>query len=268
MRQVNGWGFKRIVSGNDHNSYFHELFLRDYPQLCLKMKRIRKGEKPEETQGVEVEQETGGEMVEEVIDGKEGGSNEAKDGDKSDGSVLGKKTKLLKDNPLGDSKVEGDQSATSAQTLASLGIIPGTTGLATAAPGYNALAGLQTQMQNGTGTTSILHQQQDTKSLSNLNPMSTLQNGAVNNPGQGVGAVSQGALDSSALLKLQQALQLGGASSILQQQPQQPPAPSAQGFNLSNLNFLQGSMGGTLAAQLQAATQAPQRTGEQNDKNN
>ena len=28
MRQVNGWGFKRIVSGNDHNSYYHELFLR------------------------------------------------------------------------------------------------------------------------------------------------------------------------------------------------------------------------------------------------
>jgi hypothetical protein len=45
MRQVNGWGFKRIVSGNDHNSYYHELFLRDYPQLCLKMKRIRKGDK-------------------------------------------------------------------------------------------------------------------------------------------------------------------------------------------------------------------------------
>jgi hypothetical protein len=44
MRQVNGWGFKRIVSGNDHNSYYHEMFVREFPQLCLKMKRIRKGE--------------------------------------------------------------------------------------------------------------------------------------------------------------------------------------------------------------------------------
>ena len=44
MRQVNGWGFKRIVSGNDHNSYYHELFVREYPQLCLKMKRIKKHE--------------------------------------------------------------------------------------------------------------------------------------------------------------------------------------------------------------------------------
>lgn len=44
MRQVNGWGFKRIVSGNDHNSYYHELFVRELPQLCLKMKRIKKGE--------------------------------------------------------------------------------------------------------------------------------------------------------------------------------------------------------------------------------
>jgi hypothetical protein len=42
MRQVNGWGFKRIVSGNDHNSYYHEYFVRENPQMCLKMKRIKK----------------------------------------------------------------------------------------------------------------------------------------------------------------------------------------------------------------------------------
>ena len=42
MRQVNGWGFKRILSGNDHNSYYHSMFVRDFPQLSLKMKRFKK----------------------------------------------------------------------------------------------------------------------------------------------------------------------------------------------------------------------------------
>jgi hypothetical protein len=42
MRQVNGWGFKRVVTGSDHNSYYHEYFVRDNPQLCLQMKRIKK----------------------------------------------------------------------------------------------------------------------------------------------------------------------------------------------------------------------------------
>jgi len=39
-RQVNGWGFRRITQGPDHNSYFHEYFLRDQPEMCHKMKRI------------------------------------------------------------------------------------------------------------------------------------------------------------------------------------------------------------------------------------
>jgi len=39
IRQVNGWGFKRILSGVDQNAYFHELFTRDNPRLCLTMKR-------------------------------------------------------------------------------------------------------------------------------------------------------------------------------------------------------------------------------------
>lgn len=39
MRQVNGWGFKRMTQGPDHNSYYHELFLRGLGHLCHKMRR-------------------------------------------------------------------------------------------------------------------------------------------------------------------------------------------------------------------------------------
>ncbi|CAJ1970473.1 unnamed protein product [Cylindrotheca closterium] len=43
-RQVYGWGFHRILSGPDFNSFYHELFLRDSPDLSLKMKRPSKKE--------------------------------------------------------------------------------------------------------------------------------------------------------------------------------------------------------------------------------
>ena len=48
MRQVNGWGFKRMAQGPDHNSYYHEKFLRGMPQEVLKMRRPVKA-KPGET---------------------------------------------------------------------------------------------------------------------------------------------------------------------------------------------------------------------------
>lgn len=37
---VNGWGFKRISHGSDFNSYYHELFLRGMPHLCVRMRRL------------------------------------------------------------------------------------------------------------------------------------------------------------------------------------------------------------------------------------
>lgn len=39
-RQVNGWGFRRITQGPDHNTYYHEFFLRGLPHLCKKMRRV------------------------------------------------------------------------------------------------------------------------------------------------------------------------------------------------------------------------------------
>ncbi|KAL9182724.1 hypothetical protein ACHAXT_004003 [Thalassiosira profunda] len=46
IRQVNGWGFKRLRrEGADRNSYWHEHFLRGYPNLIDHMSRPKPGEK-------------------------------------------------------------------------------------------------------------------------------------------------------------------------------------------------------------------------------
>ncbi|CAB9521306.1 shock factor protein 4 [Seminavis robusta] len=45
MRQVNGWNFQRITTpGPDFNAYWHELFLRGLPDLCMRMKRPQKND--------------------------------------------------------------------------------------------------------------------------------------------------------------------------------------------------------------------------------
>lgn len=45
MRQVNGWGFKRISKGPDSRSYCHELFLKGLPHVSLNMNRPTTPEK-------------------------------------------------------------------------------------------------------------------------------------------------------------------------------------------------------------------------------
>ena len=45
IRQANGWGFRRLTSGRDRGSYYHELFLRGLPHLCKEMKRPGVAEK-------------------------------------------------------------------------------------------------------------------------------------------------------------------------------------------------------------------------------
>jgi len=46
IRQVNGWGFKRMRrEGADRSSYYHEHFLRGYPNMIDHMRRPAPGEK-------------------------------------------------------------------------------------------------------------------------------------------------------------------------------------------------------------------------------
>ena len=39
-RQLNLWGFKRIIQGPDYGAYYHELFLRGKPYLCRALNRL------------------------------------------------------------------------------------------------------------------------------------------------------------------------------------------------------------------------------------
>lgn len=62
VRQANGWGFRRLSSGNDRNTYYHEYFLRGMPWLIKKMRRPKVNEKksisPEQEPGfVEISKE-------------------------------------------------------------------------------------------------------------------------------------------------------------------------------------------------------------------
>lgn len=45
VRLVNAWGFRRISSGPDRGSYYHEMFLRGVPHLKGRMRRMAKKEK-------------------------------------------------------------------------------------------------------------------------------------------------------------------------------------------------------------------------------
>jgi hypothetical protein len=50
LRQVNGWGFRRLL-GENSRVYYEEHFLRGMPWLCKKMKRHKVGEKADIDEG-------------------------------------------------------------------------------------------------------------------------------------------------------------------------------------------------------------------------
>mmetsp|Transcript_11278 Transcript_11278/g.23744 ORF Transcript_11278/g.23744 Transcript_11278/m.23744 type:complete len:634 (+) Transcript_11278:113-2014(+) len=55
LRQVNNWGFKRVLGGRDENSYYNEFFLRGLPHVCLLMEgckpKNKKQDKPSDGGG-------------------------------------------------------------------------------------------------------------------------------------------------------------------------------------------------------------------------
>ncbi|EEC45511.1 predicted protein [Phaeodactylum tricornutum CCAP 1055/1] len=239
MRQVNGWGFKRIVSGNDHNSYFHELFVREYPQLCIKMKRIKKGEGERKRKSDDGSDDSDGGNIE----GENSAANEAGDQGSNEGS----------DDNKGQSQNDSLSNLHHQYNLPSQ-------------DDQNALAGILNQGQfnlgqlNGGGRLSNMM-----GSSASPNPATPASSAPVSLPS---GLAGLQGVDSATLMKLQEALSAAGGGNAMQSllQQQAPAAPSApqqlqQTPQLGNFAFLSSQIGGPnaalLAAQLQAATQGP-----------
>ena len=242
MRQVNGWGFKRIVSGNDHNSYYHELFLRDYPQLCLKMKRIRKGDKLSEA--VEEKEQKSGEGNEENDDNDASAESENKEESE-------------------DSKDEAEEDGADDQNPPSNAV---NAMLNSGSAGQNGLpVSLTSSMRQASIPGSTQNQGIDASTFSTLSGMAAqLQNQQTSQPS--ASAAPPGGLENNALVKLQEALQGGTGSLLGQQAPQQSQPtqlpPSILGLNIGSLSGLLGNnLNSALAAQLQAATQPPPQNG-------
>lgn len=59
-RQVNVWGFKRVIHGTDYGSYYHPLFLRGIPHLTDRMRRLTQ---KAVTKGLKSQLESGGEHL-------------------------------------------------------------------------------------------------------------------------------------------------------------------------------------------------------------
>jgi hypothetical protein len=236
MRQVNGWGFKRIVSGNDHNSYYHELFVRDFPHLCLKMKRIRKGDKISEA--VEEQEAKAAEIA-------------AKEGKETSGGTSGNNEDNKSSETESEEGINEDQNPPSNAVKAMLN---------SSAPGSSV--GLTSSMGQATSTTSSSGSQggggiDTTALLAGASAQLQSQQPPISQ------MIPSGGLDSNAIAKLQEALQGGtaGAASLFGSQPQAQPSQTLSGLlgpSMGNLgDILGGNINSALAAQLQAATQPP-----------
>lgn len=295
MRQVNGWGFKRIVSGNDHNSYYHELFIRDLPQLCLKMKRIKKGDIEKSKKGDDED----GDDLEGREDEQDEGTEESAPAPSSFDGMLGSggsggmggpaPTHLMPNNAqsgvlqsLQGAGMPGPQQMglLNAATLAGLGGGAGPSATMSAGmnlpPGMMRPPGLPNMMGQGMGgppptgppgplpgAPSSLPNfgtgGPDVPSMGMANPPSD-----PNAPTPATTAAPPPSLqgvDSAMLAKLQEALAAagggGGANPMMGQPTGSQPMPSPGLQGMSNLGFLNAQMGsGGPSATLLAQLQA------------
>lgn len=262
MRQVNGWGFKRIVSGNDHNSYFHELFVREYPQLCIKMKRIKKGEGERKRKSDDGSDDSDGGNIE----GENSAANEAGDQGSNEGGDdnKGQSQNDSLSNLHHQYNLPSQESSNQQGSIFSQ--LGGGSNNTNGASDQNALAGILNQGQfnlgqlNGGGRLSNMM-----GSSASPNPATPASSAPVSLPS---GLAGLQGVDSATLMKLQEALSAAGGGNAMQSllQQQAPAAPSApqqlqQTPQLGNFAFLSSQIGGPnaalLAAQLQAATQGP-----------
>jgi hypothetical protein len=253
MRQVNGWGFKRIVSGNDHNSYYHELFVREIPQLCLKMKRIKKGEADKSKKDDGSEDNLGVDEVkdEHSRDDSEKETNEEKPLASGNGefpSIVQSQTPT--DNQPGSSAgshgnnvslqympsiVMGSPSALSGNDAA-LNFLK-----ASGFPGFNQLQGLMTSQPTIMGNTNGQNFLQGLMMAGGGG--NSLQNFNFNQPGMPVGSVPQGM--SAHSLNIQSGMLNAPNLSTPTQAPQSVPVvqqtANSTGSNAVEQNFNVGA---------------------------
>jgi HSF-type DNA-binding len=148
MRQVNGWGFKRVVTGSDHNSYYHELFVRDNPQLLLQMKRIKRND---------------------LDDPK---SNKEDDGHDDDDENQGKVCATnVENNALTSSTMPGMQASLPTPSPEDLMKFAGMAGMLPAGLGTSAMVGQPNFMLNNMLPASALLINPNAALMNGMNPM-------------------------------------------------------------------------------------------------
>ena len=250
MRQVNGWGFKRIVSGNDHNSYYHELFVRENPQLCLKMKRIKKNEMlPSGRAGGKKEENTLMELPPPPpslqLAQQQAGMN----------------SNLASNIAQGTATSDGTAQPSAAATIplvnmAGANSIPNLMGGV-----WNPLAALTQGAAAGTfpnALSAALGASMPPVPAPMAPPASSAQPSLAPTPGLDAGAAlaGLGQLDSNMLARLQEALSSGGAASLLQGQALLGQHGLNNGASAqANTTIGNNAAAQLLAAQLQAASE-------------
>ena len=286
MRQVNGWGFKRVVTGSDHNSYYHELFVRDNPQLCLQMKRIKRNDTDDSKPSKDDEgNDDDGDMNQ---DEKPAGNGNGNTGNMTmtvnqpagpplstsapedllkfagmagihlpvglnAGAMVGQPNFML-NNMLPAAALLGNPNAAIMNSMNPMNFVAGLPGVSTnVTPQAMPLQTIQQQPQFLSTQQQQSQASTPTVAMSNVTTGTSLQNVATLNNGSNncnlMGAFA--GVDSATLAKLQEIVASGGAETLLQQlqqhgQQQQQQMNGGFGTIINNANTATGSYDTTI----------------------